>query len=205
MSTRRYIVFEGVDHCGKTTQLDRAERWLHARGHAIERLREPGGTPTGERIRSILLDPVLEISARTELLLFMASRVQLLEERVKPALRSGKIVLQDRYWYSTAAYQGGAGKLGFEEVHDQVDALKLISPGLVIYLDGDPRALAARHSDKSDRFEAKGIEYQEKVRAEYLRMAKQEFLPGFFWIVNAERGVDEVHAEIAGILEKEGF
>lgn len=202
---KNFIVFEGVDHCGKTTQIERAILWLQGRGHQAVKFREPGGTPVGERIREILLDKTLEMSVMTEMMLFMASRVQLQKDGVQPALDRGMVVVQDRYWYSTAAYQGGAGKLGYADVQEQVLAMNLIDPQLVIYLDGDPRELAARHSDKSDRFEAKGLEYQEKVRAEYLRMAKEEFLPGFFRIVNAERPIHLVQREIVQILGEEGF
>jgi dTMP kinase len=202
---KNFIVFEGVDHSGKTTQVERAVAWLRNRHPLVTTFREPGGTATGELIRHILLNKFLTINPRTELLLFMASRVQLQEELVKPALADGTVVVQDRYWYSTAAYQGGAGKLGFEEVEAQVHLLGLQKPQIVIYLDGDPRTLSARHSGASDRIEAKGIEYQEKVRAAYLVMARQRFLPGFFRIVNAERPVAEVHSEIAGILDGEGF
>lgn len=201
---KNFIVFEGVDHCGKTTQVERAVLWLKGRKHNVVQLREPGGTLAGERIREILLDKSQDIGPRTEMLLFMASRVQLQEERVKPALLEGKVVVQDRYWYSTAAYQGGAGKLGFEEVLGQVKILDLLSPNLVIYLDGDPRALAERQCGEPDRIEAKGIEYQEKVRAAYLDMA-EKFGSSLFQVVNAERPIHVVQAEISGILEGEGF
>lgn len=205
MKTKNFIVFEGVDHCGKTTQVERAVLWLKGRQHNVVQLREPGGTAAGERIREVLLDRSLDIGSRTEMLLFMASRVQLLEAAVKPALGAGKVVVQDRYWYSTAAYQAGGGELGFEEVEAQAHLLDLLEPQVVIYLDGDPRTLAERHSGAPDRIEAKGIEYQEKVRAAYLVMARQRFLPDDFRIVNAERPIHVVQMEIQEILHGEGF
>jgi len=102
------IAFEGIDGCGKTTQIGLLEASL-APHRRLLRLREPGGTEVGERIRALLADGRhAEMTARTELLLFMAARAQLVAEKIEPGLRGGFVVLLDRYYYSTAAYQGGA-------------------------------------------------------------------------------------------------
>jgi dTMP kinase len=142
---KSFIVFEGVDFCGKTTQINHAETFLKSKGRDVVRFREPGGTVTGEKIRTMLLEKEKEeIRPKAELLLFFASRVQLLDEKVMPAIKAGKTALLDRYYYSTAAYQGpfllgyGSGWVtAFAE-----DWLRLPEPDLVIYLDGDPEKLA---------------------------------------------------------------
>jgi len=203
----KLIVFEGVDFCGKTTQLDHAEAYLKNKGLDVLRLREPGGTATGERIRELLLDKTqVEMKPKTELLLFFASRVQLLEEKVLPALEAGKTVLLDRYYYSSAAYQGPflpdwapeeylnkvGWVIGFAEEH-----LRMPRPDLVIYLDGDPKRLAPRKTGEKDRFEERGTEFQEKVRAAYLSISKRQ---DCFCVVNAERPIEAVRKVVEETL-----
>lgn len=199
----KFVVFEGVDHCGKTTQIDLAEKWLIERGHNFLRFREPGGTEAGEWIRDILLDKRLSIVPLCEMLLFMASRVQLLEQKIIPALNDGWLVLLDRYWFSTYAYQGFGGKLQACHVMHQVNLLDLRRPDLVVMLDGDPQKLASRHRGASDRIEAKGLKYQQDVRAGYLDLA--EAMPDLFRIVNAEGFVEDVHAAVVDVLSKANF
>lgn len=112
-----FIVFDGPDGSGKSTQFRRFAALCRAAGAAVCEVREPGGTRVGERIREILLDPVhAEMSLRCEMMLYMASRAQLVEERIRPALARGELVLADRYVTSTLAYQGAAGGLPFEEI-----------------------------------------------------------------------------------------
>lgn len=205
MKNGKLIVFEGVDFCGKTTQLDFAEAYLKGKGLDVLRLREPGGTATGERIRELLLDKTqVEMKPKTELLLFFASRVQLLEEKVLPALKAGRTVLLDRYYYSSAAYQGpflenepgnsnkAAWVISFAE-----EWMKLPRPDLVIYLDGDPNRLAPRKTGEKDRFEERGTEFQEKVRAAYLSISQRQ---DCFCVVNAERPIEAVRKVIEETL-----
>lgn len=201
----KFIVFEGVDHSGKTTQIDLAEKWLTSRGHNVLRFREPGGTPAGERIREVLLDKALSVVPLCEMLLFMASRVQLLEQKIEPALSSGHVILLDRYWFSTFAYQGIAGHLGGNRVTDLVFLLGLRRPDLVVMLDGDPERLSSRHLGARDRIEAKGLEYQREVRDGYQRLALMRDVKDLFRVVNAEGSVEEVHAAVAAVLSKENF
>lgn len=201
MGKSKFIVFEGVDFCGKTTQLDHAEAFLKRQGRNVARFREPGGTATGERIRELLLDKErVEMIPKTEVLLFFASRVQLLEEKILPALMSGKTALVDRYYYSTAAYQGpfmqGFG-IGWVTALAE-DWLRLPEPDLVIYLDGDPENLASRKTGKLDRIEARGIEFQKKVRGAYLSMAERRM--DLFRVVNAEQPEEVVKKQIEEIL-----
>src|SRR5487761_2353808 len=101
------IVFEGAEGAGKTTQLRRLASWLESGGRVVHALREPGGTPLGDEIRRLLLDPASDITPRAEALLFMASRAQLVQSLVRPALAAGHVVLLDRFFLSTYAYQGG--------------------------------------------------------------------------------------------------
>lgn len=198
----KFIVFEGVDHCGKTTQLDRTEVHLRLNGLDVARFREPGGTKIGEGIRSMLLDKEhTKLTAKTELMLFFASRVQLLEEEILPALRAGRTVLADRYYYSSAAYQGtflyGANwVLNFAE-----EWLRLPEPDLVVYLDGDPEILAKRVQGRElDRIEGKGLAYQKKVREAFLSMA--DYRDDLFRTISCERQIDVVWEDIKKVLEE---
>lgn len=199
----KFIVFEGVDHSGKTTQIDRAEKSLRSRGKSLLRLREPGGTQIGEKIRELLLDKGnSKMHAKAELLLFFASRVQLVEEKILPALTSGTNVLLDRYVYSTAAYQGAAGVKPPLTILDlSEDWLRLPLPDLVVFLDGDPERLAKRHRGEKDRMEMKGLAYQQAVRAAYLEIFKTR--PGNYKIIDAEQTMDAVSAEINQIFSLE--
>jgi dTMP kinase len=135
------IVLEGIDGAGKTTQADRLEVRLRSDGLRVLRAREPGGTAIGERLRELLLDARRsEMDARTELFLYMASRAQLVAEVLLPALKRGDTVLLDRYYYSTAAYQGAAGRVGIEEVLELAERIaKFPRPDRVVLLDLDPR------------------------------------------------------------------
>ncbi len=194
----RLIVFEGIDGCGKSTQIARLEKDLR-RTRRVLRLREPGGTPIGERIRELLADVRhAEMDARTELLLFMASRAQLVEERIRPALAKGAIVLLDRYYHSTAAYQGAAGEIGVRFVLDFAErTMKFPRPDLVLLLDLDPAEAARRTNRARDRVEAKGLAYQRRVRAGFLRMARADRR---FRVVDASAPVDEVQRAVtAGV------
>jgi dTMP kinase len=201
----KFIVFEGVDHSGKTTQIDLAEKWLLSRGYKVARFREPGGTPAGERIRGALLDKELSIVPLCEMLLFMASRVQLLEQKIIPALNNGEVVLLDRYWFSTYAYQGIAGHLGGNRVTDLVFLLGLRYPDLVVMLDGDPELLASRHHGASDRIEAKGLQYQREVRDGYHQLALTHKMKHLFRVVDAEKPLEDVHTAIVDALSKANF
>lgn len=192
----RLIVFEGIDGCGKTTQIAR----LHRRLPGALRLREPGGTAIGEKIRTLLADRKHDgMSARTELLLFMAARAQLVEERVAPALARGRTVLLDRYYPSTAAYQGAAGEIGTRFVMDLAErVLKFPRPDRVLLFDVDEREAHRRRDRKADRVEAKGLAYQRRVRRGYLTLARADRRR---WrLIDASRPVDEVHQAVLRAL-----
>jgi len=194
------IVLEGIDGCGKTTQIERLEAAL-AKFRKVERLREPGGTVVGEKIRELLANPDhAEMTPRTELLLFMAARAQLAVEKIGPALRGGLVVLLDRYYHSTAAYQGGASGLGVSKVLDLVETLRFPKPDLVVLLDLDPAEAAKRTNRPKDRIEEKGADYQWKVRSTFLKMARDDRKR--FRIIDAAKSPDEVHEAIIRVVKR---
>ena len=194
------IVFEGIDGSGKSTQIEKLEAAL-SKFRKVERLREPGGTVVGEKIRELLANPDhAELTPRAELLLFMAARAQLAEQKIGPALRGGLVVLLDRYYHSTAAYQGGASGLGVGKVLDLVETLRFPKPDLVVLLDLDPAEAAKRTDRPKDRIESKGPDYQWKVRSTFLKMARDDRKR--FRIIDATRTPDEVHDAILKVVKR---
>jgi dTMP kinase len=171
----RLLSFEGLDGCGKGTQLDGVECWLRERGHVVERFREPGGSAVSEAIRSILLDPAHEaLAGETELLLFTAARVQLLKERVLPALARGRVVLLDRFADSTTAYQGYGRRLPLGMVESLNQLVRALAwPERTFWLDLDP-ALALARAGATDRMERAGLDFFRRVREGYLALAEAE-------------------------------
>lgn len=167
-----FLVFEGVDGSGTTTQCERLERALIDRGHSVVRTREPGGTPIAERIRELVLDPELKETAhRTELFLYAASRAQHVEELIKPAVKAGSVVICDRFTASSVAYQSYGRGLDRSLV-DKVNEIAIGScvPDLTIYLRiSIEEALRRRRTraEKADRLEEAGQLLQERVARGY--------------------------------------
>ncbi len=155
----QFIAFEGADGCGKSTQMDRLAQWLEARGDEVVKVREPGSTDLGERIRSILLDASIPMTAEGEALLFFASRCQLLDEVIEPALKRGAWVLADRFYLSTIVYQGMAGDLEVDQVKDLCQViLGTRRPALHLVLDLPTDLLLQRLKTRAgdgDRFESR--------------------------------------------------
>jgi len=172
----RFIVVEGIDGSGKSTVAARIADELTRRGRKVLRTREPGGTPLSEKIRALLLDAKnSEMVPFTELFLYMASRAQLVDEVIRPSLREGVDVVCDRYYYSTAAYQGAAGRVGIPIVLEVAEKIaKFEKPDLVALLDVDPAVARGRDGIRTDRVESKGLDYQKRVRAGFLRLAKRD-------------------------------
>lgn len=171
----RFVVLDGVDGCGKSTQAARlASRLESERGRAPLHVREPGSTGVGERIRALLLDRDLAPRPAVETLLFAAARRQTLEELVEPALAAGTDVVCERFHPSTFAYQAVAGELDEDGV---LDLLRTWAgdpaPSLVIVIDVTPRVCAERTGAPSDRIEAKGLAFQERVARGYRRYAER--------------------------------
>ncbi len=170
----KFIVFDGPDGSGKSTQLRRlAQVARDARVETVE-VREPGGTSIGEKIREVLLDPANgEMVTRCEMLLYMASRAQLVEERILPALARGAFVLADRFISSTLAYQGSAGGIAVRDVMAVGDiAIGGRWPDLVVIFDVDWATARSRMSRALDRMEQKDAEYHRRVREGYLDQAR---------------------------------
>ena len=192
-----FITLEGADGCGKSTQAALLEAALAAGGREVVRLREPGGTPISEKIRALLLDPSnAEMSAECELLLYEASRAQLVRQVIEPALARGAVVLCDRYFDSTYAYQAGGRALpeGLVRAANELGSCGLV-PDRTLVLDLDPAVGHARATaGGADRLEAEGLSFQERVRAAYLRLAGQE--PQRVRVIDASGQKDEVTARL---------
>jgi len=194
-----FLVLDGPDGCGKTTQVQLLAEWLGEQGLEVLSLREPGSTAVGEQVRQILLSPEHEaMDTRTELLLYMAARVQLWAERVAPALKAGKCVLLDRWLSSTCAYQGYAGGFGIDNVITVAElCIEKPWPDLTVILDVDLETAAGRLGRTLDRMEAKGDGYHRKVRLGFLELARK--LPNFV-IVDAGGDIETVQEKIRRLL-----
>ena len=191
-----FVTFEGIDRSGKTTQ---ARMLCDALGERALAVREPGGTALGEQLRALLKDPAVEMSLRTEALLFAAARAQLIEDVIEPALQAGRIVVSDRFLDSSLAYQGAARGLGLDEVAAVNEfATGGLKPDLTFLLALDPGHAAARGAEQ-DRFESEGAAFQLRVQGAYEQMAAAE--PGRWRRVDADRDPPDVHAEVLSIVE----
>lgn len=197
----KFIVLDGPDGCGKTTQTRMLVDWLKEQGVAVETFREPGGTAIGEKVRQILLNPEhIAMSTETEVMLYMAARVQLWREKIVPALKQNKCVILDRWLSSTCAYQGFAGGFGIDKVIKIAeDCLERPWPDLTIILDVDLETAAKRLKKDLDRMEQKGDSYHKKVREGFLNLAKGR---KNFAIINAADDIETVHKQVISIVEK---
>jgi dTMP kinase len=171
-----FLVLDGPDGGGKTTQAARLAAWLTDAGLGVVTCRDPGGTALGERAREILLArDAVPISLRAEMLLYMASRAQLVEDVIAPALAAGRVVVSDRYLLANIVYQGSAGGLMEEEIAlVGMVAIGGLLPDLTLVLDIAPAAAAARVGPPRDRIEDRPLFYHERVRAGYLAAARGE-------------------------------
>ncbi len=191
----KFIVLDGPDGCGKTTQAKLLTQWLQARGISTNNFRDPGDTPIGEKIREILLSPQhIAMSTRAELLLYMAARAQLWQEKLVPAIREKTCIILDRWVSSTCAYQGHAGGVGMHNVIKLAeDSLSMPWPDMTIILDADVKTTAGRLPGRPDRMEAKPPEYHEKVRQGFLELAEQR---ENFFVVDAAGDIETVHEKV---------
>jgi dTMP kinase len=191
-----FITFEGIDGVGKSTQLDLLESYLVAKGHEVIRTLEPGGTELGQEIRHLLLHRKGDVAPRSEALLYAADRAHHVATKIRPALAEGKVVLSDRYFDSSVAYQGAARELNVDEVRDiSLWAVGGLLPDLTILLDL-PADVAIQRRNKTgvepDRLEKEQVDFFERARDEYLRRASE---PRFL-IVDASLSVDEIHQRV---------
>jgi len=191
----KFIVLDGPDGCGKTTQTKLLAEWLKSQNMQAVTFRDPGDTTIGEKIREILLSPEHSImDTRTELLLYMAARAQLWAEKIAPALQENKCVILDRWLCSTCAYQGYAGGFGMENVIKiATDCLERVWPDMTIILYVDIQTALQRLNRQLDRMEQKGSTYHEKVREGFLQLAKQS---EDFRIVDGDGSIENVHKKI---------
>jgi len=199
----RFIVLEGPDKCGKSTQAKLLARGLRRRKIPFIHTREPGGTRSAEAIRAVLLDPGLKVAPLAELLLYEASRAQHTREKILPALERGVWVLCERYSLATMAYQGCARGLSMPMIRtlDRI-ATGGLRPDLTVVLDIPEAEFAARdRSRRLDRLELESAAFRKRVREGYRRLARR--LPGCV-LVNGRRPLAEVREDIARRVEKLG-
>jgi len=199
----RFVVLEGPDGCGKSTQSVRLARWLSEQGREVLHVRDPGATRVGEKVREILLDPAHgEFSPVTESLLFMAARAQLVAERIRPALERGAVVVCERWLTSTVCYQGYAGGLDPEAIWGMGEyATGGLRPDLTIVLDVDVETGLGRVGAEPDGFESRERAFHEAVRKGFHRIVSEGRLnailvpPGTLAEVE-----DEVREAVADVL-----
>ncbi len=199
MTAARFIVFEGGEGAGKSTQSRALADYLEARGHRVRRTREPGGTPAAEAVRAILLDPDnAGLDDRAEALLFAAARGDHAARVIRPALDAGEIVISDRYLDSSVAYQGVARGLGAERVADlSLWATGGLVPDLTIVLDVDP-ALGLARVVGPDRLEAEPVAWHERVRQAFLDIAART--PDRYLVLDGSRPAEDLAVEIAAVV-----
>ncbi|MFM7212492.1 MAG: dTMP kinase [Actinomycetota bacterium] len=195
-----FLVFEGGEGAGKSTQSAALADYLVARDHRVVRTREPGGTPAAEAIRSILLDPAnTGLDDRAEALLFAAARGDHAARVIRPALERGDIVISDRFMDSSIAYQGVGRDLGLERVAEiSLWATAGLRADLTILLDVDPQIGQARVVGP-DRLESEPLEWHRRVRQGFLDIAAAD--PGRYLVLDASRPAEDLAVEIAVVVE----
>ena len=204
LSKGLFITFEGIDGCGKSTQMLKLSEYFNAKYIPYMILREPGGTVVGEKIRELLLDKKNDgMDPVCELLLFEAARAQIVSEVIRPSLESGMTILCDRFFDSTYAYQGFARGLGSGTVEMlNMTATSGLKPDITFLLDLDPEAALERRGirgEAEDRMEALGLKFQEDVRAGYLDLASKE---DRVVLIDASKTPDEIFEEIVKVVDE---
>lgn len=201
-----FVTFEGGEGCGKSTQIRLFERYLKENNFEYILSREPGGTPLSEKIRALLLEEKGEMSAKTEFLLFSSARVEHVEKVIKPALDEGKLVVLDRFYHSSYAYQGYAGNLDLKDIEAITEfAISGCKPDLVFlldisYEDGMARKSRDEKLKNLDRIESKGKAYHDAVRRGYLTLAERE--NDKFVVIDATKSAEEISKIIISEFEK---
>ena len=194
-----FLAFEGADGAGKSTQVKLLAEHFERQGREVVICREPGGTELGEKLRGILLDPGSgDMGPEAEVLLFMAARAQLCSRVIRPAIEAGKVVISDRFLWSSVVYQGIVGGLGIEEVLSigRVATGGLL-PELTFLIDLDP---ADAHSslDEGDRMESRGLDFQREVREGFAGLAAD--FPDNFALIDGSGSVEQVHEQVIKAL-----
>ncbi len=200
-----FITFEGLDFCGKSTQVQLLEKYFTSKGSNVKIIREPGGTPISEKIRDILLDKKnSEMSIETELILFSASRSQLVNEIILPELRKNTIVISDRFHDSSIAYQGFGRKISLHFVEElQSFVIGKAIPDITFFLDIPIKEVIARKSKVSkvdlDRIESSKMDFYKRVRDGYLYLADKEKR---FCTIDGTFSIEEIHKIIINKVEE---
>lgn len=200
-----FVCFEGGEGAGKSTQSRRLRERLETDGHVVLLTHEPGDTPVGAKVRGIVLDPATgELADRTEALLYAADKAEHIHAVVGPALGRGEVVITDRYVDSTLAYQGAGRSLDGAELEWVARwATEDLRPHLTVLLDLEPAHGLTRFAER-DRIEGESIEFHQRVRAEFLRLADAD--PEHYLVLDARAPVEEiadaVHGRLARLLEQ---
>ena len=196
-----FLVLDGVDGAGKSTQARLLGEWLQSIGNQVVSLRDPGGTWLGEKLRAILLDPHSTLSMNAETLLYLASRSQLVAEHIRPALDRGDVVVCDRYELSTIVYQGVAGGVSTEAIRSACALARGdCVPDWTGVLDMDPGSALDRETRERDRIERRGADYFERVRAGFRAEAAAD--AGRITLIDASGSVEDVHQRIRSEVER---
>ena len=199
----QFITLDGIDGAGKTTQLNVIRNWFAAQQLPVLFTREPGGTPLGEQLRNILLDPSSQVSLHTEALMMFAARRQHLEDVILPALASGTHVVSDRFTDATFAYQGGGRGLAYDKIQQLEQWVQDdLRPNLTFILDVPLEVSVARieGSRQKDRFEQEDPAFFARVREAYLQRAQHA--PERYAVINSNREKPEVKADIEAVLNR---
>ena len=200
----RFITLEGGEGAGKSTQIQVIKDYLLTRGNDVVVTREPGGTSEGQEIRNLLVSGDKDKwSPLSETLLILADRAAHLERVIRPALAEGKYVVCDRFFDSTKAYQGVAGGLGLDVIHNlQQPVLGTTLPDITLLLDIDPEKGLRRAQERGGelRFESKTLAYHRTLRNAFLDFAAQE--PDRIFVIDADRDVEAVSADILAVLDE---
>jgi dTMP kinase len=196
------ITFEGIEGCGKTTQIELLYDYLEKRGHKVIKTREPGGTPFGESLRNAFLHAKVKVYPLSELLVFMAMRAQHIDELILPALKEGAIVLCDRFTDASYAYQGyGRGiDLSVIETLNKL-VTKEIKPDLTILLDCPVEKGLTRKAESAlmDRFEKEELSFHRKINNAYEKLAEEN--PERFFVIDGTLDIETIHQTIRKKVE----
>jgi dTMP kinase len=197
-----FIVLDGIDGAGKSTQIDMLRRWLEQQGFRVTSLRDPGSTALGEAVREILLHrEEIPISPSAEMLLYMAARAQLVNEQIRPALAADRIVISDRYLLANVVYQGCAGGVDLEHLWTVGEiATQGIQPDITILLDLPVATAMARIGANPDRLEKRGEAFYQRVRNGFLSQLNRSSPKTV--VINAEKTLQEIHLQISKVVSE---
>jgi dTMP kinase len=197
-----FIVLDGIDGAGKSTQIDMLRRWLEQQGFRVTSLRDPGSTALGEAVREILLHrEEIPISPSAEMLLYMAARAQLVNEQIRPALAADRIVISDRYLLANVVYQGCEGGVDLEHLWTVGEiATQGIQPDITILLDLPVATAMARIGANPDRLEKRGEAFYQRVRNGFLSQLNRSSPKTV--VINAEKTLQEIHLQISKVVSE---